>query len=303
MESVEHPIPTPPEHNLPFKSHFFKINYSNKMHYFDEGPSVHNEAVVCVHGNPTWSYFYRSVLEHFKSEMRVVAFDHLGMGLSSRPSDYSYCLKNHTANFEKLMNYLSIEKVHLIVHDWGGPIGLSYAVKNIEKIASVTILNTAGFYSTHIPKRILLCRIPFIGPFMIKHFNAFALSATYMAVDKPMTSEVQAAYLMPYKTAKSRMAVSKFVQDIPVTPTHPTRILLDELEQSLPTLNHIPKLIVWGGKDFCFDEYYYHKWKRIFPDAQSLYLKDASHYVLEDAPKEVNGALESFWHNLGILKK
>lgn len=283
---------------VPFTSHYFKLNYYNKIHYFDEGPSTHNQAVICLHGNPSWSYFYRSILEHFKDTKRVVAFDHLGMGLSSRPKNYSYCLKNHTENFAKLMDYLSIKKVHLVVHDWGGPIGLSYAVKNPDRILSITIMNTAGFYSSHIPKRILLCRIPFLGPFMIKHFNAFALSATHMAVNTPMTKNTKKAYLYPYSDAKSRVAVSQFVQDIPITGQHPTRALLDSLEKSLPNLENIPKMILWGGKDFCFDDYYYHRWKSIFPDAKSSYFKSAGHYLLEDAPEEVNKELEDFWRPL-----
>lgn len=284
--------------NIPFNSHFFKLNVNNKIHYFDEGPSVDNQAIVCVHGNPSWSYFYRSIIENFKNSMRVVAFDHLGMGLSSRPTNYPYCLKNHTANFEKLMNYLSIEKVHLIVHDWGGPIGLSYAIKNIEKIASITIMNTAGFYSSHIPKRILLCRIPFLGPLMIKHFNIFSYTATFMATQRPMDKETKKAYLFPYNSVKSRVAISQFVQDIPINSHHPTRILLDELEQTLPTLNDIPKLILWGGKDFCFDDYYFHRWKNIFPMAKTTYIKDAGHYLLEDSPQVAIKALENFWKSL-----
>jgi len=115
----------------PFQSKYFDLPMG-RMHYVDEGESAH--AIVMVHGNPAWSYTYRKLVKCLSNKYRCIAPDHIGFGLSDKPIDWDYLPENHAANFEKLLNHLDMQSITLIVGDWGGPIGLSYAVNHPDKI-------------------------------------------------------------------------------------------------------------------------------------------------------------------------
>lgn len=112
-----------------------------RMHYLDEAPSdgraAEKPCIVAVHGNPTWSFYYRSIAEHFSKTHRVLAVDHIGCGLSDKPQRYDYCLEQHTANLVQWFDALELERIVLVVHDWGGAIGLGAALKRIDKIAGI----------------------------------------------------------------------------------------------------------------------------------------------------------------------
>ena len=163
----------------PFKPHFFTLpGQKYRMHYVDEGSG---ETVVMLHGNPTWSFFYRNLIQFLKPMYRCLAPDHIGCGLSDKPQKYNYCLKQHIENTMQWLNGLNIGRFHLIVHDWGGAIGMGIATHWPASAQSLTILNSAAFLSDKMPLRIAACRIPFLGPWAIKHLNLFARSATYMA--------------------------------------------------------------------------------------------------------------------------
>ena len=136
---------------------------SARMSYVDEGPRS-DEGVLLVHGNPTWSFFFRELIGRLASAgMRCVAPDHIGMGLSDKPGDYPYRLAVHIANIEGLVAALGLRRVHLVVHDWGGAIGFGLAVRHPGSVGRIVILNTAAFPSPRIPLRISLCRMPLVG--------------------------------------------------------------------------------------------------------------------------------------------
>jgi len=167
----------------PFDNRWLTTKSNHKIHYVDEGSG---HPIIMVHGNPTWSFFYRNLIIGLRSTHRCIAPDHIGCGLSEKPQNYPYLLQNHINNLTTLVERLNLQKFHLIVHDWGGPIGLGMAQKFPEKIGKITILNTAAWPSHQIPKRISLCKKPFLGPFLIRGLNAFAHSATSMAVATPL---------------------------------------------------------------------------------------------------------------------
>ncbi|MFI5391827.1 MAG: alpha/beta fold hydrolase [Bacteriovoracales bacterium] len=274
----------------PFKSNFFSPNGLNQMNYVDVGTGV---PMVMVHGNPTWSFFYRNLALLFKKKYRIIIPDHMGMGLSDKPKKYQFTIKNHMENFGKLIDSLELPPFHLVVHDWGGPIGLSYAVSHPEKIKSLTILNTAAFNSKEIPFRIALCKFPLLGRIIIQGFNGFAYPATLMASHKGLSREVKKGFLHPYKKLTSRAAQWKFVQEIPLKPNHPNFNLIDSIEKKLHLLK-CKKLILWGEKDFCFNQSFLKRWREIYPEANVISYQNAGHYLLEDAIWQIFPEMENF---------
>ena len=253
------------------------------MSYVDVGPRS-TEAVLLLHGNPTWSFFYRDLIKDLSPHVRCIAPDHIGMGLSEKPANYDYRLATRIADVEALVADLELTRVHLVVHDWGGAIGFGFATRHPGLIGKITILNTAAFVSARIPARIALCRMPVVGEWLVRGLNAFAWPATWMAMAaRALTPEQKRGYLLPYGSWAERVAVHRFVADIPLESDHPSRATLSEIESNLSELHDQPKLIVWGGRDFCFNDHFLQRWREIFPTAQVEYMAGVGHYVLDDA--------------------
>jgi len=280
----------------PFTPRVFLTPWGVKMSYLDEGLSGDpKEAVLLLHGNPTWSFYYRKLIPKIFGQMRCIVPDHIGMGLSDKPADYNYTLKTRIDDIELLVNSLGLKKVHLVVHDWGGAIGMGWAVRNPSLVGKIVILNTAAFTSKVLSRRIAFCRTPILGPWFIRALNGFAWPATWMAMARrKMTLVEKAGYLFPYNSWDNRVAVNRFVQDIPMTSTSQSRKTLEAIESGLGQFENHSIFIVWGGKDFCFNDYYYNKWIERYPKAQALYLRDTGHYILEDCEPAVLDRIAQF---------
>lgn len=275
----------------PFKSHYLNLDGLN-YHYLHEG-EANQETVIMLHGNPTWSFYYRNLAYALKDKYQVVVPDHIGCGFSDKPEDFEYTLENHINNVIKLIEFLDIKKFNLIVHDWGGAIGFGVAGRLKDKVQSITILNTAAYRSDFIPTTINLCKNKYFGEFLVRALNGFAWPATFMASEKRLPKFVKKAYLAPYNNYKNRKAIAEFVKDIPMSPDHRSYKTLEEIEKDLPHID-CPKLILWGGKDFCFNDRFFNKWREIYPDAPYKYFSDAGHYVLEDKKDEVIKEISHF---------
>lgn len=273
----------------PWKHNFLGLGGLN-LNYVDEGQGP---VMLMVHGNPTWSFYYRHLIKAFSGHFRCIVPDHIGCGFSDKPQDYEYTLENHIQNLTQLVKFLDLKDITLVVHDWGGAIGMGLATRFPKLIKRVIILNTAAFTSTDIPKRIALCKAGPFGEFLVRGLNGFAWPATFMTTKKRLPSRVKQAYLAPYDSWSNRIAVSRFVQDIPLKKSHPTWKTLKEIEDKLPLLK-VPKLIVWGGLDFCFNQRFFEKWMEIYPEAEAHWIADAGHYVLEDAPKKTIESMVEF---------
>jgi len=273
----------------PFQGRFFERG-GIRMHYLDEGSGP---PVVMVHGNPTWSFHYRNLVLALRSGHRCLVPDHIGCGLSDKPSDreYDYSLARRVADLEALIDHAGIRECSLVVHDWGGMIGMAWAVRHPELVRRLVVLNTGAF---HLPKE---KRLPFalwlgrntrIGEWMIRGLNAFCRSAARVGVKRrPLTSEVRAGYLQPYDSWKNRIAVARFVQTIPLRPSDPGYDIVSEVEAGLERLRGKPMMIAWGLRDFVFDKHFLAEWERRFPEADVLRFEDGGHYILEDAADEI----------------
>ena len=268
----------------PFKSCYFDLG-NERMHYVDEG---NGPAVVMLHGNPTWSFYYRELIKGLRDGYRVVAPDHIGCGLSDKPQDYDYTLAAHIQNVSNLLDHLSLDDVTLAVHDWGGAIGFGWAMRNPDCVRRFILFNTAAFFGP-CPLRIRLCRWPILGDVAVRGLNAFARGAVYFACKRRerMTGPVKRGYLLPYDNFANRVAMLRFVRDIPLQRGQPSYRVLEDIEDALPLFRDRPMLICWGGRDFCFNDWYLDAWEARFPSAEVHRFEDAGHYVLEDAGERI----------------
>jgi haloalkane dehalogenase len=262
------------------------------MAYVDEGSGP---PVVLVHGNPTWSFYYRSLLAALPPlGLRVLAPDHIGMGRSDKPSaqDYPHTLSRRVADFGEWLNGLDLtEPVSLVVHDWGGAIALSWAVDHADSIDKLVILNT-GFFPLPVgkalPWMLKTARLPLVGDLAVRRLNAFSLGATVMGTARPLLRpEARAGLLAPYDSPEHRVAVSQFVQDIPVSESDPSHAVLARTESRLPLLADKPALVCWGMQDPVFDEVVLDHLLTLLPRAEVHRYADAGHYVLEDAADRI----------------
>ncbi len=277
----------------PFSHRHLTFEHCSKklnLHYVDEGEG---EPVLMLHGNPTWSFYFRNMISELKKTHRAIAVDHIGSGLSSKPQDYSYLLEDHIRNLNRLVEHLNLKKITLLVHDWGGAIGLGWAVRNLERIKKIIITNTAAFPSQDIPKRIAILKTPFLGEKAIRSLNLFAWPATFMATSKGLSPAVKKGLLAPYTSPKDRVGIAKFVKDIPLNLTHPSYKSLESIGKQLQNVC-CPILILWGMKDFCFHEKFLKKWISIYPHAKVEKFAQAGHYLFEDEPKATLSQIQQF---------
>jgi cis-3-alkyl-4-acyloxetan-2-one decarboxylase len=266
-----------------------------RYHYLDEGAGP---ALLLVHGNPTWSFYWRNIILALRGKYRLIVPDHIGCGLSDKPapSAYSYRLARRVEDLCRLIEHLNLDNVTLVAHDWGGAIGMGAAVARPQRFARFVLMNTAAFLTDRCPRRIRLCHVPVVGQVGVQGLNLFARLALSEATAKPerMTPAVRAGYLAPYDSWAHRAAVYRFVQDIPLTPRHPTYQTLQNIEAGLLQFRNRPVCLIWGMKDWCFTPWFLERFLEFFPQATVHRLADAGHYLVEDAHEQIVPLLEAF---------
>jgi haloalkane dehalogenase len=269
----------------PYASHYLSLD-GPRMHYVDEGAG---EPLLFVHGNPTWSFYWHPLITPLRENYRCIAPDHIGCGLSDKPTDYNFTLAQRIDDFVRLVEHLDLRGVTLLVHDWGGAIGLGTALRLPDRFAQIVLFNTGAFPPPFFPLRIRTCRTPLLGRIALQGFNGFSRAALTMATEKPerMTPEVKAGLLAPYDSWANRAAVYGFVKDIPASPTHPTWQVLDDIERRLPILADRPMQMFWGMRDWCFRPECLERFETIFPRAEVHRYDDAGHYVVLDAHERI----------------
>lgn len=281
---------------FPFDSHWQQIE-GFRLHYVDEGPRDANRpTLVLVHGNPTWAFYYRELIAAWSAEYRVIAVDHLGCGLSEKPANGPYRLADRVRQLAAFIRSLSLRNATLVGHDWGGCIATGAAEELPGIVTRLVLMNTAAFRAPMIPWRIAVCRWPVLGPLAVRGGNAFLRAAFTMALEhrERITPQVRAGYEAPYGSWAERVAIQRFVEDIPRSPEHPSYDTLMKIEERLPELHTIPKLLIWGMRDWCFTPWFLEQFEKHWPEAQVLRLSNAGHWLIEDAPDEVIGRVEQF---------
>jgi len=275
------------DHNeYPFTPKQFSLP-AGTMSYIDEGEG---DPVVMVHGNPTWSFEYRALIKHFSVTHRCIAPDHIGFGLSDKPLDWDYLPQSHAANLDKLLESFDLENITLIVNDWGGPIGLSYAIRHPAKIKNIVVTNTwmwsvkSDWYYQGFSRFMGGT----IGRWLIRRYNFFANTIMKMAYgDKSkLTPEIHRQYLMPLDKPEERKGCWVFPKQI-----LGSSAWLTDLWSQRDSLDHKIKLVAWGMKDIAFREKELNHWAKYFPDAKIVRYEDTGHFVPDEKPDELIGEM------------
>lgn len=283
----------------PFTPKKFEVRPGLSMSYLDEGPRE-GEVVVMLHGNPSWSYYWRNLVSGLSDKYRCIVPDHIGMGYSDKPGDrdYDYTLQSRIDDVTALLDHLGITgPVTLAVHDWGGMIGFGWALTHAAQIKRLVITNTAAFplpTAKKMPWQLSLGRDSKFGAFVIRAFNAFSSGASYQGVETKMPAEVRRAYVSPYNNWANRISTLRFMQDIPLHPGDKAWALVEAAGQRLPQFADRPAFIGWGLKDFVFDQHFLAGFTKALPNAQVTAFEDAGHYVLEDKQAELVPAIRKF---------
>ena len=289
VTAVSTPIPLPDWRNeladYPETSHFASVG-GFQMHYLDEGSG---SPVLMVHGNPTWSFYYRHLVNALAADHRALAIDHIGCGLSEKPLDQSYTLDLRIQHLCEFVQQLDLQDITLLVHDWGGAIGLGAALEDLSRYRQFVLFNTGAFPPPFFPWRIRVCRIPLLGRVGVQGLNLFARAATTMATEQRggLPTDVARGLLAPYDSWDHRRAIYEFVTDIPVRTSQPTWQRLQQIESGLARLRDCPVRLLWGMRDWCFRPECLHQLQERLTHAETREFEHAGHYVVEDAREEV----------------
>jgi haloalkane dehalogenase len=269
-----------------------------RLHYLDEGSG---EPVVLLHGNPTWSFLYRHLVEDLRDSYRVIVPDHIGCGLSDKPEDsrYDYTLASRVNDLEFLLAHLGLDReVNLVMHDWGGIIGMTYAAMYPGRIARLVVCNTAAFHKPtgkSFPWVLGIFRNPTLGRWLVRDLNLFCHGMAWTGCKKTrLTRAEHQAYRAPYDSSAHRIAIHRFVQDIPLQPGDRSYEQISQVQDRLHCLDSVPMLILWGMKDFVFDPVILDEWIRRFPRAEVHRFPQAGHLVFEEERDTIHGLVRSF---------
>ncbi len=278
----------------PFVSNYLPLDGA-RLHYVDEGKRD-GEPILFVHGNPTWSFHWRKLIGVLRANYRTIATDHVGCGLSDKPADYSYTLAQHTANLKKLVENLDLKNITLVAQDWGGAIGMGVASEMPERFRRFVLFNTGAFRSTRMPWRIAACRIPVVGKIALQGLNLFQHAAFRMALADPskLSAAERAGYVAPYDSWANRQAIYRFVQDIPLRPSHPSYATLTKVEAGLSQFRDRPVQLIWGMQDWCFSPHFLERFLEFFPQAEAHRLAKAGHWVVEEAHEQIMPLMTEF---------
>ncbi|GAB3196673.1 haloalkane dehalogenase [Pontibacter aydingkolensis] len=262
---------------------------AGQMHYVDEGEG---EPVVFVHGTPTWSFVWRQQIKSLSRTNRCIAPDHLGFGLSEKPAGFAYTPEAHADNLERLIEHLQLKNITLVVHDFGGPIGLRYAIKYTENVKRLVILNTWMWSLEEESKimRISKFMAGAIGRFLYLQmgFSAKVLLPQGYHESKHLTKDIKQHYQKPLSTPASRKGTWQFAKAL-----HKSNPYFAELWRQQDKLRSINKLILWGEKDKLLPLHFLDKWQQAFPETKTIKYK-AGHFLQEERGGEVADAIKQF---------
>lgn len=271
----------------PFESHFFDLP-AGRMHFLDEGKG---DPIVMIHGNPGWSFEFRKIIPELSKTHRCIAPDHIGFGLSDKPQTFDYTPKSQAKNFEIFMDDLDLDKITMLFNDWGGPIGLNYAINHTDRIKKLVIMNTwlwsvkdDWYYQAF--SGIMGGAI---GRFLIKRYNFFGKMVVKQVVGdySKMGKNIHEHYYKHMETPEERKGCYTFPKHIIASGEW-----LDSLWKQRSKINSIPTTFLWGMKDIAFREKELNHWIKHWNDPKVIRLEDTGHYPQEESPIEVIKALQ-----------
>ena len=273
----------------PFESHFMQLA-EGRLHYVDEGTGA---PILFVHGTPTWSFLWRDFIKSLRQTHRCVAPDHLGFGLSEKPVGADYTPKAHAERLETFIETLELKNINLVVHDFGGPIGLSYALRYPDNIRSLTLMNTwlwSNEGNKSIERANSLVSGP-VGKFLYKrlNFSARVLLKAGFADKSKLTKELHKHYLNPFDTGDKRLAPYVLAKELTGS-----NAWYDSLWEQRHVLRQLPMMIHWGIKDSFFPPLHLARWQEAFPKVSVIPYETAGHFLQEEVTQALIQNLETF---------
>ncbi len=272
----------------PFESNYFSIK-GNKLHYIDEGDG---EVLLFVHGTPSWSFDFRNVIKDLSRTFRCIAMDHIGFGLSDKPEDYDYSTQNHCLTLESFINYMKLSKFTLVAHDFGGPIGLNFAIKNPGSVSNLVVLNSWLWSNNSDPdfqrmRKILKSRML---PFLYRNFNfspRFILPKSFG--DQKLSSNLLKQYTKPFADRTQRNGTLGFAKSL-----LNDQDWFEELWENKHKISTKPTLFIWGLSDPVVRPYQLEKFKAGFQNSETITLQHCGHFPQEEEPERVIEAIRKF---------
>jgi haloalkane dehalogenase len=274
---------------FPFESRFLDVHGST-VHYIDEGAGP---VFLALHGNPTWSFLYRHIVQGLKDRFRCVALDYPGFGLSTAPAGYRYTAAEHARVVDGFVDQLALREVTLMVQDWGGPIGFWVATRHPERFRAFVIGNTWAWPLRDRPTKLFSTALGSsgLGGLLVRRADVFVNVFMRAGIRRKRLSPAERQmYKRPHPTPESRTPVHVMPREILAA-----HELLTDVEQGLGRVADKPALIVWGEKDPGFKQSHRLRWERTFPNHRTHILRGASHYIQEDAPDEIVTAIKDWW--------
>jgi haloalkane dehalogenase len=264
----------------PFQPRFIDVD-GGRMHYVDEGAGA---PIVMVHGTPTWSFLYRHLITELSRSHRIIAPDHIGFGLSEKPQRWGYRPEDHARNLATLIERLALTDVTLVVHDFGGPIGLSYAIEHPENVRALVLFNTWmwSLKGTRAERVSAFMAGP-IGRFLYTRMNLSprVLLKAAFGDKRKLTPQAHRHYIDAFPSPSTRQAPWVLAKEL-IGSTD----WYEHLWRRRERIAGMPALLLWGMKDPTFGPDVLARWKGVFREAQAVEFAGAGHFVQEEAPEE-----------------
>jgi pimeloyl-ACP methyl ester carboxylesterase len=272
----------------PFAPAYMEVE-GGRIHYLDVGAGP---VIVMVHGTPTWSFLYRALIRDLARDHRVVTIDHLGFGLSDKPADGAYLPADHARNLTRLIEHLELRDITLVVHDFGGPIGVAYAVEQPQNVRALVLFNTWLWSLRGTPaERMSNMMGSAFGRFLYTRLNfSPRVLIRYSFADKRrLTTEVHRHYTDAFPTPAERQAPWVLAKELLGSSDW-----YESLWKRRARLAQLPVLILWGMKDPAFGADALARWRQALPDAAVVEFGDVGHFVQEEAPDEALRQIRRF---------
>ena len=272
----------------PFAPHYFAVN-GHRLHYVDEG---RGDVLLFVHGTPSWSFDFRHLIKAFSTRYRCIAVDHIGFGLSDKPEHYEYSTQNHSRTLEAFIRHKELDNITLVVHDFGGPIGLNVALRLPEKFKRLVLLNTWLWDARNEPEFIRFSRVlknPLL-PFLYRRLNfspRFLLPGSFG--DRKLSKRLLSQYTGPFASARERNGSLTFARSL-----LNDQAWFGQLWEQRAVLADKPMLLIWGMKDRFVTPKYLDTFAGAFPQATVHRLPTCGHFPQEEEPEAVIGYLQEF---------
>ena len=259
------------------------------MHFIEEGKG---ETLLFVHGTPSWSFDFRNVIKKLKGNYRCVAIDHMGFGLSDKPEHYDYSTQNHSRTLEKFVLDRQLDDITLVVHDFGGPIGLNFAIRHPEKIKKIVVFNSWLWSSEKDPDYLKLKKIlnsPLL-PFLYRYLNfspKFILPSSFG--EQKLPKKLLKQYTRPFADKSQRNGALAFARSL-----LRDQEWFEELWHTRQAISDKPTLFIWGMKDPVIPPRHLEKFRSGFPRSKTTKLETCGHFPQEEQPEKVAAAILEF---------